>query len=256
MNIVVTDSTFAPGVATISNVGLVDITALASNTLNAALWSGIGVVEIGPGSVNDTVTGISNASIATTYELNTPGNDPSLWVGFSSTGTGHFSIDSGISKSDMATLDATGTGIASGIANALTGATIATAGNNWDTINLGTNDHNVTLTGTGTDVFTFGPLATSGGLTVDWHTMSTNQTFTFNPGDLNTNGGNAVSILGGTGTNDSVTAKGGGTRKVGKSAVTGKFVTPTEVKRHPRTTFVETSHSQLPMWVICWAIAS
>jgi hypothetical protein len=40
--------------------------------------------------------------------------------------------------------------------------------------------------------------------------------------------------------------KGGGTRKVGKSAVTGKFVTSGEVKRHPRTTFVETVRTGKP----------
>ncbi len=40
--------------------------------------------------------------------------------------------------------------------------------------------------------------------------------------------------------------KGGGTRKVGKSAVTGKFVTSAEVKRHPRTTFVETVRTGKP----------
>lgn len=40
--------------------------------------------------------------------------------------------------------------------------------------------------------------------------------------------------------------KGGGTRKVGKSAVTGKFVTSAELKRHPRTTFVETVRAGKP----------
>jgi hypothetical protein len=34
--------------------------------------------------------------------------------------------------------------------------------------------------------------------------------------------------------------KGSGTRKVGKSAITGKFVSAKEVKLHPRTTFKET----------------
>ena len=42
-----------------------------------------------------------------------------------------------------------------------------------------------------------------------------------------------------------VAKKSGGTRKVGKSAVTGKFVTSAEVKRHP-TTFVETVRTGKP----------
>ena len=35
-------------------------------------------------------------------------------------------------------------------------------------------------------------------------------------------------------------AKKGGTRKIGRSAITGKFVKKSHVKKHPRTTVTET----------------
>jgi len=222
VNIVTAGSLVAPGVATITNVGLVNITAAASNTYNALLWTGVGTVNVIATAGNNTVTGISNAPIATTFELSGGANTASLDIGYSTTGAGHLALlGSGISATQRATLDATGTaGGVNGIVNALTSATIATAGVNFDQVNLGTNAHTVTLTGTGVDNFSFGALPTTGGLTVDWHTMATNQTLTFLPGALNTNTGNAVTLLGGTGTGDSVTANGmTGTEKLTMSGV-------------------------------------
>jgi hypothetical protein len=199
MNIVISNPTFTPGLATVTGVGQVNITATASNTINAALWSGVGEIALTSSTVNGvqgTNTGIANAPISTTYAINTPGIAANLYVGFGQTGAGKFSLDSGTSAKVMATLDATGTtAFANGIANALTSASIATAGTNFDIINLGTNAALVTMTGTGVDTFTFGALAKN--VKIDFHTMPGNQTLTFADGAFNDNN----TILGGTGTN-------------------------------------------------------
>jgi len=222
VTIQVTDSTVAPGVAIINGSGLLNLVVSASNNLatvtnggfNALQWgttTPIGTVEITPTAQN-TVTGISNASPTGigVIELNAANNNASLYVGFNSSGIGNFSIDSGVSTANPGTLDATGTTIfANGLANALTAANIQFTGTNWDVINLGTNAHNVTLTGTGTDFVTFGALPTSGGLNVDFHTMANAQNLTFQVGALNTNTGNTVTIEGGgLAANDTVTALG------------------------------------------------
>ena len=215
----ITDSLLAPGAATIDGTDLIDLQVAASNNhvsttnggFNAQFWgqtTAVGTVSVTPEAQN-TVTAINNAPIATTYALNAPGNNAALYVGFRSGGAGSFSIDSGVSASTPGLLDATGSTLfANGLANALTSATIATAGTNWDTINLGTNAHTVTLTGTGLDAFSFGPLPTSGGLDIEFPTTTNNQSLTFQPNALNTNPGNAVTIHGGLGANDSVTANG------------------------------------------------
>jgi hypothetical protein len=222
VTIQVTDSTTAPGVATINGSGLVNLVVSASNNLatvtnggfNALQWgttTPIGTVEITPTAQN-TVTGISNASPTGigVIEINAANNNASLYVGFNSSGIGNFALDSGVSNANPGTLDATGTTIfANGLANALTAANIAFTGTNWDVINLGTNAHTVTMTGTGTDFVTFGALPTSGGLNVDFHTMANAQNLTFQVGALNTNTGNAVTIEGGgLAANDTVTALG------------------------------------------------
>jgi hypothetical protein len=215
----ITDSLLAPGAATIDGTDLIDLQVAASNNqvsttnggFNALFWgqtTAVGTVSVTPEAQN-TVTAINNAPIATTYALNAPGNNAALYVGFRSGGAGSFSIDSGVSPSTPGLLDATGSTLfANGLANALTSATIAAAGTNWDTINLGINDHLITLTGTGLDTFSFGPLPTTGGLDIEFPTTTNNQLLTFQTGALNTNTGNAVTIHGGLGANDSVTANG------------------------------------------------
>lgn len=219
LTVQVTDSFVAPGVATIDGTGLINLQVAASNNqvstvnggLNAQFWgqtTAVGTVQVTPEAQN-TITAINNAPTATTYALNAPNNNAALYVGFRSAGAGSFSIDSGVSVLNPGLLDATGaTPFANGLANALTSATIATAGTNWDTINLGTNAHTVTLTGSGHDTFSFGPLPTSGGLDIEFSTTTNNQILKFQDGALNTNTGNAVTIHGGTGTGDSVTANG------------------------------------------------
>jgi len=203
-----------PGVATIVGSKVVNITAAASNTLNALNWSQIPLITVTPTAQN-LQNGISNAPISSTYFLNAAGNNSALVVGFNTSGVGNFEIKSGIAPSAptpaiFGLLDATGTvaGV-NGQPNALTGANIKFDGPiNWININLGTNAHNVTMTGDAQDFIGFGALPTSGGLKVDWHTMTANQIITFQPGALNTNTGNAVQLLGGSGTGDSVTALG------------------------------------------------
>jgi hypothetical protein len=219
LTIQLTDSFVAPGVATIDGTGLIDLQVAASNNrvsttnggFNARFWGAttpVGTIQVTP-TTQDTDTAISNAPTTSTYAINAPDNNAALYVAFRSTGAGSFSINSGVSAANPGTIDATGTTVfANGLANALTSASIDTAGSNWDTINLGTNAHLVTLTGSGLDAFSFGALPTSGGLNVDFHTMTGSQTLTFQPGALNTNTGNVVSIEGGLGTGDTVTANG------------------------------------------------
>jgi hypothetical protein len=193
----------APGVATINGASNVNITAAASNVYNALLWTNVGAINVVNLGATAQTTGIANAPIGSTYTLAGGANTSSLNIGFSTTGAANFGLlGTGISAALRATLDATGTvaGV-NGLANALTGATIATTGANFDVVNLGTNASKVTVTGAGVNDFSFGSLAKT--TTVDFSGTTANQTYTFQSGQIN-----GLTLKGGTGALNTVTANG------------------------------------------------
>lgn len=207
VDLTVTGSGYAPGVAPINNVASVNIQAAYSNTFSAAYWTNIGVIGVTStpvNSANNTTTTIISAPISSTYELNTPGVTASLDIGFGlqqgQTPTGNFIIaGSGASATNMATLDATSV---PGYSNELTAAVIATSNTNFDTINLGTADALVTLLGTGMDDFSFGALKST--VEIDFRQETNNQILWFVSGQLDHNN----TVLGGAGANDIVVSNG------------------------------------------------
>lgn len=167
-----------PSLATVSNVGTVNINAIATSTVNADLWSGIGLVDLVAPTLPGTVTTLSNAQVATTYGIT--GNASSLTVGFRDTtgaaDTAHGLLNgAGTSATVFSTLDLSS-------ANSVEALTLATGGTNFATVNGGTADKSITITGAGVNTLTFG--ATAATLTVDASTTTGAQKLTFVPGSI------------------------------------------------------------------------
>ena len=176
------------GVADLNNIGVIDIVAAASTTIQAVNWTGIGTVVIDALSSPGTTVTLDNAQVETTYALDAS-NTASLTVSFRDFGVGSFQLNSsGSSAGGAATLNASA-------GNMLTGADVATTGTNFDVLDFGTKDTSIVISGNGTNDFTFGALAA--GVSVDFHTDSSNQTYTFAYGALDDNN----TITGGSGHN-------------------------------------------------------
>ena len=176
------------GVADLNNIGVIDIVAAASTTIQAVNWTGIGTVVIDALSSPGTTVTLDNAQVETTYALDAS-NTASLTVSFRDSGVGSFQLNSsGSSAGGAATLNASA-------GNMLTGADVATTGSNFDVLDFGTKDTSIVISGNGTNDFTFGALAA--GVSVDFHTDSSNQTYTFAYGALDDNN----TITGGSGHN-------------------------------------------------------
>jgi hypothetical protein len=183
--------------ATVTNVGTVNLNAIASTTVNADLWSGIGAINVITPTIAGTTTTLSNAQVATTIG-DYSGNQASITVTYRDTAgsadTAHVALGgTGISTA-ASTID-----VSSG--NTVEGVALVTSGTNFATINPGTADKTITITGAGVNTLTFG--ATAATLTVDASAATSVQKLTFASGSI----GAEDTILGGTAA-DTVTANG------------------------------------------------
>jgi hypothetical protein len=181
--------------STVTNVGTVNLNAVASTTVNADLWSGIGSINVVTPTIAGTTTTISNAQVATTIG-DYSGNQASITVTYRDTAgsadTAHVALGGTGKSTAVSTID-----VSSG--NTVEGLVIGTAGTNFATINAGTAAKSIVIGGTGADTFTFGPTAAT--LTVDASATTASQNLTFVAGSI----GAEDTILGGTGV-DTVTA--------------------------------------------------
>lgn len=194
LELTITNGGFTPGKVSVSGVGLIDVLTTASNTVDAGQWTGIGKVLLDQTSEAGTTLTITNAQTATLFEL-AAHNTASLTVSYRDTGPLNFEFNNSGLASGVAALNVTGSS-----GGTLSAANIDTALTNFDSINLGASFNDITITGTGINTFSFGPLSTKG-LTVDFSATDNAQNYKFQPGALNTNTGAVVTIIGGTGTN-------------------------------------------------------
>ena len=186
----------AAGIVEVQQVGNVEVNLLASTTLNTALYTGVGTVNVTGGLTGTTLT-ITNGDIATNYGLSATGKQTNLVVGFQNT-TG---------AADTAKLILVGTGTSATVASAIDvsstntveGVAIATSGTNFATLDSGTGAKSITITGDGANTLTFGTTATT--LSVDASAATAAQKLTFASGSISS----VDTIKGGTAA-DTVTA--------------------------------------------------
>ena len=188
----------AAGLATVSNVGMVNFNMLADTTLNAAQWSGVGTANIASALVAGQTLTLANAQVGTTYSLANGGVATNLTASFRDTS----------GSSDTAKLSLGGTGASTsarsvinvGSSDTVEKVTIASTGNNFASLAAGTAAKEIVISGAG--VNNISVTSSAGVLLVDASAATGNQSLTFNSGSIN----GSDTIKGGSGTNDTVTA--------------------------------------------------
>lgn len=183
-----------PSLATVANVGNVNVNVVASSTVNADLWSGINTVSIVSPTLNGTTLTLQNAQVGTVYGIS--GTNGSMTVTYRDT--------SGTADNALGYLAGAGTTanpvtLDLSSANTVEGLVLSTTGSNTATVNAGTGAKTVTVGGNGTNTLTFG--ATAATVAFDASTSTGTNKFTFASGSI----GKEDTVKGGTGA-DTVTA--------------------------------------------------